>query len=205
MEQYLSIGPTPFLTPVPVVMVSCQQGDQKNIITIAWAGTVCSKPPMVSISLKKERYSYDIIKNTGEFVVNMVSAPLAKATDFCGVKTGREVDKFESLQLTPTYSKELSFAPGIGQSPVQMTCKVKEIIPLGSHDLFLADILGVYVHQKFQREDRSLALNEAELVAYNHGMYQQLGEVLGFFGYSLAAPKVYKKRMSSYKATHSKK
>ncbi len=198
MVGFKSIGPTVLLTPVPVVMISMAEGEKKNIITVAWAGTVCSKPPMISISLKKQRYSYNLIKNSGEFVVNMVTAPLAKATDFCGVKSGRDVDKFTKLQLTPRPIKEMTTAPGILESPIQMPCKVKQIIPLGSHDLFLAEIMEVYVNRSLEREDGSFALEKANLVAYNHGTYQQLGKILGFFGYSIAGKKVYEKRMSRY-------
>lgn len=206
METYQSIGATPLLTPVPVVMVSCKGKEgKKNIITVAWTGTVCSKPPMVSISLRKERHSYPLIKETGEFVINMVSVPLAKATDFCGVKSGREVDKFEHTGLTPTHVPELTYAPGILQSPVQMPCRVTQMIPLGSHDLFLAQVLNVYVQKNLKQEDGSFALDKAKLVAYNHGLYQQLGPVLGFFGYSLAAPKVYQKRMGRYQRIRGKK
>lgn len=201
MKEYLSIGPTPLLTPVPVVMVSCKGKEGKaNIITVAWAGTVCSKPPMVSISLRKERYSYELISSTKEFVINMVTTSLAKATDFCGVKSGKEIDKFTHLGLTPTYAEEMTYAPGILESPIQLTCRVKEIIPLGSHDLFLAEIKGVYVKESLTMKDGGFALHDAQLVAYNHGVYQQLGEVLGLFGYSIAGEKVYKKRMSRYKA-----
>ena len=198
MDEFISISPTVLLTPVPVVMVSAGDEKIKNIITVAWAGTVCSKPPMVSISLKKQRYSYDLIKKTGEFVINMVTAPLAKATDYCGVKSGRDVYKFNKMKLTPITIKELTYAPGIKESPVQMACKVKQIISLGSHDLFLAQVVGVYVKKSLEREDKSFALEKAGLVAYNHGIYQKLGEVLGFFGYSVARDKVYKKRMSQY-------
>ena len=125
------------LYPVPAVMVSCQRpGEKPNIITIAWAGTVCSSPAMVSISVRKERYSYDILKETGEFVINLVTKDLVRAADFCGVRSGRDVDKFQEMHLTEQPSQTIQ-SPGIGESPVNIECKVTEVKPLGSHDLFL--------------------------------------------------------------------
>ena len=127
--------PGNMLYPLPVVMVSCQrEGERPNIITVAWAGTVCSDPAMVSISVRKERYSYEIIRDTREFVINLVTERLAFATDFCGVRSGREVDKFQRMQLTPLASAKVG-PPGIAESPLNLECRVKEILPLGSHDL----------------------------------------------------------------------
>ena len=147
------------LYPVPAVMVSCGRPEERpNIITVAWAGTVCSSPAMVSISVRKERYSYDILKETGEFVINLITRDLTYATDFCGVRSGRDVDKFAQMHLTPLPSQHIS-APGIAESPVNLECKVTQVIPLGSHDMFLA---------------------------YSHGEYFELGEKLGKFGYSVA-------------------
>ena len=130
------------LYPLPAVMVSCQRaGEKPNIITVAWTGTVCSDPAMVFISVRPERYSYDIIRDTGEFVINLTTEKLAHATDLCGVKSGRDIDKFQELNLTPLPSKHVS-APSIAESPVSIECRVKQIIPLGSHDMFLAEVLG---------------------------------------------------------------
>ena len=165
------------LYPVPAVMVSCARpGEKPNIITVAWAGTVCSAPAMLSISVRKERYSYDIIKETGEFVVNLVTKDLVFATDYCGVKSGRDTDKFQEMKLTPLPSQHIS-APGIAESPLNLECKVKQVVELGSHDMFIAEILGVTVDDRY--------MDDAKLVSYSHGTYFELGEKIGTFGYSV--------------------
>lgn len=177
--------PGNMLYPVPAVMVSCQrEGEKPNIITIAWAGTICSTPAMLSISVRRERYSYDIIKETGEFVVNLVSKDLVRAADYCGVKSGREVDKFAQMKLTPCTLKHVK-VPGIEESPVCLACKVVEVKRLGSHDLFLAEILGVTVDSRYMDEKNKFHLNEAGLVSYSHGEYFEQGKKLGSFGYSV--------------------
>lgn len=177
--------PGNMLYPVPAVMVSCQRpGEKPNIITIAWAGTICSDPAMVSISIRPERYSYDIIRETGEFVINLTTRETTFATDYCGVKSGRDVDKFKEMNLTPSPSREIS-APGIEESPVNIECKLKEIIKLGSHDLFLAEVVAVSVDESLMDENNKFHLNDAGLVAYSHGEYFELGEKLGKFGYSV--------------------
>ena len=174
------------LYPVPAVMVSCTRpGEKPNIITVAWAGTVCSAPAMLSISVRKERYSYDIIKETGEFVVNLVTKDLVFATDYCGVKSGRDTDKFKEMKLSPLPSQHIS-APGIAESPLNLECKVKQVVELGSHDMFIAEVLGVTVDEKYMDENGKFHLNDAGLVAYSHGEYFELGEKLGKFGYSVA-------------------
>ena len=176
------------LYPVPAVMVSCQRpGERPNIITVAWAGTVCSSPAMLSISVRKERYSYDMIRETGEFVVNLVTRDLTFAADYCGVRSGRDVDKFSEMDLTPQPS-QLIAAPGIAESPVNLECRVTQVIPLGSHDLFLAEILGVTVDERYLDEKGTFHLNDAGLVAYSHGTYFELGKKLGTFGYSVKKP-----------------
>ncbi|HIZ06839.1 MAG TPA: flavin reductase family protein [Candidatus Eubacterium avistercoris] len=173
------------LYPVPAVMVSCQRpGEKPNIITIAWAGTVCSSPAMVSISVRPERYSYDILRETKEFVINLTTKELAFAADYCGVKSGREVDKFKEMGLTPCPSKEIK-APGIEESPVNIECKVRDVIPLGSHDLFLAEVAAVGVDEDYLDEKGKFHLNDTGLVAYSHGEYRELGQYLGKFGYSV--------------------
>ena len=189
-----SMKPSTMLNPVPVVMVSSGTMEQANIITIAWAGTICSEPPMVSISVRPERHSYGIIKDSGEFVINLVTEDLAKACDYCGVKSGREIDKFEKLGLTKLESETVA-APGIEQSPVRIECKVKQQIPLGSHDVFLAEVTGVTVDDKYFDEKDKFDLAKAGLVTYSHGEYFSLNEMLGFYGYSVAAPDVLKRRM----------
>ena len=140
--------PGNMLYPVPAVMVSCgREGEKPNIITVAWAGTICSDPAMVSISVRKERYSHDIIKETGEFVINLVNKRLVRATDYCGVKSGRDVDKFAETRLTPQASRYVK-APGIEESPVNIECKVTEVKELGSHDMFLAKVVGVTIDKQ---------------------------------------------------------
>lgn len=177
--------PGNMLYPLPVVMVSCKRQNEKaNIVTIAWAGTVCSSPAMVSISVRPERYSYDIIKETGEFVINLVTEDLAYATDYCGVKSGRDVDKFKEMKLHECPGVNVK-APGIAESPVNIECKVKQIIPLGSHDMFLAEVVGVQVDDKYMDETGKFNLNSTGLVAYSHGEYFNLGEKIGKFGYSV--------------------
>lgn len=182
-KQYWKPGN--MLYPVPAVMVSCQrQGEKPNIITVAWAGTVNTNPPMVSISIRPSRYSYEIIKETGEFVINLTTEKLAGAADYCGVKSGRDIDKFEVLKLTPCKSQEVN-APGIAQSPVNIECRVREIRPLGSHDLFLAEVVNVGVDDQYLDASGKFCLNSAGLTVYSHGEYFALGKSLGTFGYSV--------------------
>lgn len=177
--------PGNMLYPVPAVMVSCQRpGEKPNIITVAWAGTICSTPAMLSISIRPERHSYDIIKETGEFVVNLVSKDLVRATDYCGVKSGRTVDKFAEMKLTPLSLDQVN-APGIEECPVNIACKVVEIKHLGSHDLFLAEVVGVTVDSRYMDEKNKFHLNQAGLISYSHGEYFELGKKIGSFGYSV--------------------
>ncbi len=180
------------LNPVPAVMVSC--GSSKpNIITIAWTGIVNSNPPMTYISVRKERYSHDIIKNTGEFVINLCTEELAFATDFCGVRSGRDTDKFKEMKLTPEKS-EIVGCPMIKESPVNIECRVREITELGSHDMFIADILKVHVDEQYIDGSDRIRLDKASLVAYNHGEYFGLRrQPLGRFGFSVMKPKTRKR------------
>lgn len=179
--------------PVPPVMVSCgRPGEKPNIITVAWCGTVCTNPAMVSISIRPERYSYDIIKETGEFVINLTTKQLAYATDYCGVKSGRAVDKFKEMKLTPLTSQNIQ-APGIEESPVCIECRVKNILELGSHHMFLADVMAVTIDEKYLDEKGKFHLGKADLITYSHGEYYELGKMLGTFGYSV------KKSMKSRK------
>lgn len=177
--------PGNMLYPLPVVMVSMadRQG-KKNIITIAWAGTVCTNPPMVSISVRPERYSSPILKETGEFVINLTTRELAFATDYCGVKSGREVDKFQDMKLTALPGEQVK-APLIAESPVNIECRVNRMIPLGSHDLFLADVVAVHADEKYMDESHKFHLEKAEPIVYSHGAYLVCGEQLGTFGYSV--------------------
>lgn len=173
------------LYPVPVVMVSCgRKGEKPNIITVAWAGTICSDPAMVSISIRKERFSHDIIKDTKEFVINLVNKKLVRATDFCGVKSGREVDKFAEARLTPQESQKVD-VPGIEESPLNIECQVVEVKELGSHDMFIAKVVGVTVDDQYLDDKGKFNLNASGLVSYSHGEYFELGKKLGSFGYSV--------------------
>ncbi|WP_455436068.1 flavin reductase family protein [Hungatella hathewayi] len=182
-RQYFKPGN--MLYPVPAVMVSCgREGETPNIITVAWAGTVCSSPAMLSISVRPERYSHAILMETKEFVVNLVTKDLVFAADYCGVKSGRDVDKYKEMKLTPSPSKFVK-TPGIGESPVNLECRVTEVKKLGTHDLFLAEVVGVSVNENFMDENGKFLLNSTGLVAYSHGEYFELGKKLGSFGYSV--------------------
>lgn len=186
-KQYWKPGN--MLNPVPAVMVSCKDKTGKtNIITIAWAGTVCTNPPMLSISVRPQRYSYHMIEETGEFVVNLTTRELARACDYCGVTSGRDVDKFKEMHLTPIPMKHVS-VPGIGESPVNLECRVTEKKELGSHTMFLAEVLGVTVEDSYMDETNRFHINETGLVMYSHGEYFLMGERLGKFGYSIAKGK----------------
>lgn len=177
------------LYPLPAVMVSCKSGEERpSIITVAWAGTVCSSPAMVSISVRKERHSHHIIKESGEFVINLVTEDLVKACDWCGVKSGRDVDKFKEMKLTELPSQKIG-APGIAESPVNIECKVTQVLELGSHDMFVAEVLSVTVDDSYMDENGKFDLGAAKLITYSHGEYFALGEKLGTFGYSVAKKK----------------
>ena len=183
MKEYWKGGN--MLNPLPAVMVSCKSKEGKNnIITVAWCGNLCTNPPILYISVRPERYSYNIIKETKEFVVNLVNKDLTYACDFCGVKSGKDVDKFNVLKLTPIDSKYVN-APSILESPVNIECKVRQIIPLGSHDMIMADIIGVSVDKKYIDEKGRFSLEKTNLISYSHGEYYALGEYIGKFGYSI--------------------
>lgn len=177
------------LYPLPAVMVSCGRPEEKpNIITVAWTGTVCSSPAMVSISVRPERYSYDIIRETGEFVINLTTERLMRATDYCGVRSGRDVDKFKEMHLTPGKCVHVS-APLIEESPVNIECRTQQILELGSHHMFVAEVLGVDVDERYLDEKGKFQLNQAGLMVYSHGEYFGLGRKLGSFGSSVRRKK----------------
>lgn len=181
--------PGNMLNPVPAVMVSCQRpGEKPNIITLAWVGTVCSDPPMVSISIRPDRYSHDIIAETKEFVINLVDEKNARAMDWCGVKSGRDYDKFKEMHLTPIASRTVA-APGINECPVCLECKVKEVLKLGSHDMFVAEITAVSVDDAYMDESGKFNINELGLVSFSHGEYFTTGRRVGKFGYSVKKKK----------------
>ena len=177
--------PGNMLNPVPAVMVSVTDKDgRSNIITVAWAGTVCTNPPMVSISVRPSRYSYKMIEDTGEFVINLTNESLVKACDYCGVVSGRDVDKFKKTGLTPIPMEHVR-AMGIGESPVNMDCRVTEKRELGSHTMFIAEVIGVTVDDSYMDETGKFHINESGLVMYSHGEYFALGKNLGKFGFSV--------------------
>lgn len=177
--------PGNMLYPVPAVMVSCRDNEgNQNIITVAWAGTVCSDPAMVSISVRPERYSFHMLEESREFVVNLTTEALVRQADEAGVRSGREVDKWKHLQLTPQKASRLS-TPLIAESPVNLECRVKQVIPLGSHTMFLAEVVAVDVDPGLLEKNGRLALERAGLVAYSHGEYYGLGALLGRYGYSV--------------------
>jgi flavin reductase (DIM6/NTAB) family NADH-FMN oxidoreductase RutF len=187
--------PGNMLYPLPVVMVSAADKEGRDdIITVAWAGTVCTNPPMVSISIRPERYSYHMIRETGEFVINLTTEELAFATDYCGVKSGRDVDKFKETGLTREKAEKVK-APMIAEAPVSIECKVKEIRELGSHHMFIAQVAAVHADEKYMDEKNRFDLNRARPIVYSHGEYLGTRKKLGTFGYSVKkAKKQAKKR-----------
>lgn len=201
IPSYTPLSPSTMLNPVPVVLVSCadpENPEKKNMITLAWAGTVNSEPPMVSISVRKERYSHDLIVASGEFVVNLVDEEMCRAVDYCGVRSGRDVDKAAETGLKYMQAETMETAPAVSGAPVSLCCKVRQILELGSHDMFLGEVTSVMVRSDLLDNAGTLHLEKAKLVAYSHGLYQKLGEVMGFFGWSVARKEVFEKRMSVY-------
>lgn len=176
--------PGNLLAPVPPVLVSCGNMEKPNLITIAWAGTINSDPVRVSISVRPERYSHGLITESGEFVINLPTQKILRAVDWCGVKSGWDVDKFKEMGLTAVPGSAVS-APVLAESPVNLECRVFQTIPLGSHDLFLADVVAVDVDEDLLDEAGRLRLDKAGLAAYVHGTYYALGKQLGTFGYSV--------------------
>lgn len=173
------------LYPVPAVLIGCRDKDGKdNLMTAAWAGTVCNDPVMVSVSIRKERFSHHIIEETGEFTISLTTRALAEATDFCGVRSGRNTDKFRKMKLKPLESEKIG-APGVAQSPVVLECSVKQILRLGSHDMFIAEVVNVSVEERYLDDKGRLELEKADLIAYSHGEYFALGDKIGKFGYSV--------------------
>ena len=172
------------LNPEPPVLVSCGSPERPNLITVGWCGTICTQPPMVSISVRPERYSYNLIKDSGEFVINLPTERLTRAVDWCGVKSGREADKFAAMGLTAAPAAKVGTVL-LEQSPLNLECKVTQRIPLGSHVLFLAEVVAVDVDESLLDENGKLCLNRAKLIVYSHGDYLTLGRRLGKFGYSV--------------------
>ena len=187
--------PGEMLYPVPVVMATLGEGDEANIITIAWTGIINSKPPMTYISVRKERHSHPILSKTGEFVINLCTEELVKATDYCGVKSGRDVDKFKEMELTKEPA-DIVKCPMIKESPINLECKVTQVVELGSHDMFMAEIVKVHAAEELFDEEGRMDPVKAGLVAYIHGEYYPIKRTpLGKFGYSIMKPRT-KKRLS---------
>ena len=204
LKKKISLNPSTLLAPLPVVLVSCrgQAGtpqDKPNMITLAWAGVVCSEPPMVSISIRKSRFSHEQILKTGEFVINLVDEKLLKSTDYCGVKSGRDTDKFTDCGLNAQPAAGMEIAPAVAESPLSLSCKVRQVLELGSHDCFIAEIVAVETDPGILDKSNRLRLDKAGLVAFSHGEYFALGEVLGFFGFSVASANVLARRMPKRK------
>ena len=180
--------------PLPAVLVSC--GDKEgnvNLMTAAWTGTICSEPPMVYVSIRKERYSHHMIKETGEYVIHLTTEKLAEATEFCGVRSGRDMDKFKEMKLTPVKG-ELQYAPMVAESPVSIECKVTEVMELGSHDMFIAEVTAVYVDEQYMDAKGTFHLEKAEPLVYSHGQYYGVGKHLGGFGYAVRKKPVRKRK-----------
>ena len=191
----INFKPGNMLYPLPAVLISCGDIDgESNLFTVAWAATVCTNPPMVSISVRPERYSYDMIRRQKEFVINLTTKDLVKATDWCGVRSGRDVDKWSEMHLTRGNAQTLIYAPIIEASPVNIECQVVKVEELGSHHMFLAKVTGVQVDDRFMQDNGKFALNKTGLLAYSHGEYFDLGKSLGTFGYSVKKKKKVKKK-----------
>jgi len=176
--------PGTMVYPLPAIMVSCGTIENSNIITVAWTGTICTDPAMTYISIRPERFSYNLIKETGEFVINLTTKELAYATDWCGVRSGEKYDKFKEMQLTKEKANFVS-CPMIKESPVSIECRVKEIKKLGSHDMFIAEVLAVNADEKYFDETGKFCLEKCNLTTYSHGQYYTLGENIGRFGFSV--------------------
>lgn len=184
-KKKVQFKPGNMVYPVPAVMVTVAGKDGKsNILTIAWTGTICTNPPMAYISVRPERYSYEMLKESGEFVINLTTEELVRATDYCGVKSGRDTDKWKETGLT-TAPAELVKAPLIDESPVNIECRVTEIKELGSHHMFLAEVVAVSVDEAYLSENGKFELRKAAPIVYSHGEYYGLAELLGTFGYSI--------------------
>ncbi len=186
--------PGTIIYPLPAVMVSCgETPEEQNIITIAWTGTINSDPPMCYISVRPGRHSYEIIKRTGEFVINLTTEKLARATDWCGCRSGRKYNKWEEMGLTPAPAKHVK-APIIEESPVNIECRVKQIVELGSHHMFVSEVLGVSVDDAYLNENDAFSFSKASPLVYSHGHYFGLGKPIGKFGWSVEKKKRNKKK-----------
>ncbi|VFQ46504.1 flavin reductase family protein [Desulfoluna butyratoxydans] len=191
----VSWKPGTMIYPLPAVMVSCGETEAEyNIITVAWTGTICSDPPMCYISVRPNRHSYEILKRTGEYVINLTTEELAKATDWCGVRSGKKFNKFDAMHLTPGKAEKVN-APIISEAPLHIECRVKEIVPLGTHDMFISEVVNVMADTRYLDEETgAFHLDWAKPICYAHGQYRGLGKKLGKFGFSVEKKK---KKMGS--------
>ena len=192
--------PGNMLYPLPAVMVSTgAEPEEYNIINIAWTGTICSDPPMCYISVRPGRHSYEILKKTGEFVINLTTSDLAYATDWCGVRSGRQHNKFEAMNLTPGKASVVN-APTIEEAPVNIECRVKEIVPLGTHHMFLAEVVNVKADDRYLDSETGIfSLDKAKPITYSHGYYYEVGKKIGKFGFAVEKKKTRKKRLGKPK------
>jgi len=189
-QTHESWKPGTLIYPLPAALISCGSSPEEyNLLTISWLGTICTNPAMCYISVRPERHSYEIIKKNREFVINLTNEEMAFATDWCGVKSGRDFNKFEEMKLTAVEGKMVK-APIVQQSPLCIECSVKEIIPLGSHDMFIANVVNVQANKKYiDPETDKFDMEKARLIAYSHGHYHKLGEEIGKFGWTVQKPK----------------
>jgi len=190
VASHVSWKPGTMIYPLPAVMISSgSTSEEYNIMTVSWVGTICTNPPMCYISVRPERHSYEIIKKNMEFVINLTNEEMAFATDWCGVKSGKDHNKFPEMKLTPVKGEMIN-APIIKESPLCIECKIKEIIPLGSHDMFIADVINVQADTRYiDTETETFNLHKAKLIAYSHGHYYKLGEEIGKFGWTVKKKK----------------
>ena len=195
---FVSLKPGALLTPVPAVLVgsgiNSETGLLQNIMTAAWVGTVCTHPLMLSVSIRPERFSYELISKSGEFTLNLTTRTMLRVTDYCGVVSGRDQNKWQQTGLTPVPADLLYYAPAVAESPLYLACKVRETLPLGSHTLFIGEAVSMGVNEKLLDQKGTLHLERAQLIAYNHGQYTGLTEAIGFFGYSVASKAALKRR-----------
>ena len=200
--EYSLLSPATLLCPTPVVLVSCsdpENPEKPDMVTVAWAGTVNSEPPMVSVSLRKDRWSHGLISASGEFAINLVDEKMAHALDYCGVKSGKDTDKAKETGLNYMPAEGLKTAPAVVGAPLSLCCKVRQTVELGSHDMFIGEVVAVMVRRDLLDTDGKLHLEKAGLIAYSHGLYQKLGDVIGFFGWSVARQDVFDRRMRDYR------
>ena len=197
--SFITLRPGTLLSPVPAALIGSgaeeKSGLVQNLMTAAWAGTVCSAPPMVSVSIRPSRYTYELVEKSEEFTVNLTDRGLLKATDYCGVRSGREEDKFARCGLTKVRAEGLRLAPAVAESPVYLACRVQNRLALGSHVMYIGEIVSMGIREDLMDKTGAIRLEKAGLIAYSHGVYNALGEALGFFGFSVAAPEVFKRRM----------